>query len=258
MSGNNFHAQAPQELFMIPWLHITSFGDSVVTLPAAAAIAVWLVAGRAWRMAFWWAWLFALALIVVIITKVAFLGWGIGISALDFTGIGGHAMRATAVLPVIFYLFLQRSSASVRWSGVVLGLLIGMVIGISRVMLHVHSVSETVTGCALGGLVSLGFMWLSRPLPKPHVNRWLIALSLLALLPATHAEPAPTKDWMNAVALYLSGHNLPYERIVDSSGQLVSERPRSPAWHDEDPYGHHRVVNDHERLTATPSTLPMN
>jgi membrane-associated phospholipid phosphatase len=197
---------------IIPWHHITSLGDSVVTLPAAAIVLAWLVAGKAWRMAFWWSLLFATGLILVLASKVAFIGWGIGSPALDFTGISGHAMRATAVAPVIFYLLLQRSSAPVRWAGILLGIVAGALIGISRVVVDAHSISEVVSGCLLGGALSLIFMWLSRPLPKPSIGRWLIAFSMLALLPTTHAEPAPTEDWMNAVALYLSGRDTPYVR----------------------------------------------
>ncbi len=197
---------------MIPWLHITSLGDSVVTLPAAAAILLWLAAGNAWRMAFWWALLFTSGLALVIATKVAFIGWGMGSPALDFTGISGHATRATSVFPVVLYLLLQRSAARVRWLGVLLGLGFGILIAISRVVLNDHSISEAVAGCVLGTMVSVSFMWLSRPLPKPFLNRWLIALSMLVLLPTTHAEPAPTNDWMNAVAMYLSGRDKPYVR----------------------------------------------
>ena len=34
-------------------------------------------------------------------SKVAFIGWGLGLSALDFTGISGHAMIASAVYPLL-------------------------------------------------------------------------------------------------------------------------------------------------------------
>jgi membrane-associated phospholipid phosphatase len=197
---------------MIPWQHITSLGDSVVTLPVAAAILLWLAAGNAWRMAFWWALLFTSGLALVIATKVAFIGWGMGSPVLDFTGISGHATRATSVFPVVLYLLLQRSAARVRWLGVLLGLGFGILIAISRVVLNDHSISEAAAGCVLGTAVGVSFMWLSRPLPKPFLNRWLVALSLLVLLPTTHAEPAPTNDWMNAVAMYLSGRDKPYVR----------------------------------------------
>lgn len=206
-------------ILMIPWAHITSVADTVVTLPAAATIAVWLVAGRAWRMALWWCVLFTSGLVVVAATKIAFLGWGIGVSTLDFMGMSGHAMRAIAVFPVIFYLVLQKSSRAVRASGVLLGILIGILVGLSRVVLDFHSVSEMLAGCATGAAVSFGFIWMSRGLPRPHVNRWLIAFGLFALFPTSYANPAPTNLWMNAIALYLSGHDVPYDR---STGRPIS------------------------------------
>ncbi|OGB20530.1 MAG: membrane-associated phospholipid phosphatase [Burkholderiales bacterium RIFCSPLOWO2_02_FULL_57_36] len=204
---------------MIPWMQITSVADTAVTLPAAATIAVWLITGRAWRMAIWWCLLLIFGLAVVVATKIAFIGWGIGISAIDFMGMSGHAMRATAVFPVIFYLTLQRSPTLVRASGVLLGISLGVLVGVSRVVLNVHSVSEVVAGCALGGVVSLGFIWISRGFPRPHLNRWIIALGLSILLPTSYANPAPTNRWMNAVALYLSGHDMPYDR---NAGRSIS------------------------------------
>ncbi|MDB5842158.1 MAG: rane-associated phospholipid phosphatase [Herminiimonas sp.] len=197
---------------MIPWSKITFLGDSVVMLPAAAAIIVWLVAGRAWRMAFWWGLLFTTGLALVAITKIAFIGWGIGISALDFTGISGHAMRAAAVLPVIGWLTLQRSAVPARMFGVTLGLALGGLVMISRVALDYHSVSEGVAGFLLGTAISLGFIRVSAGLTKPRLNRWLLAFTLLGLFPTSYAEPAPTNQWVHAVALYLSGHDCPYVR----------------------------------------------
>ncbi len=174
-------------------------------------------------MAWWWCILFGSGLTIVAATKIAFIGWGIGISALDFTGISGHAMRAAAVFPVIFYLLLQRSPGLARNAGVVLGLVISGVIAISRVVVHDHSVFEAVTGFAMGAAVSIGFIFASSQLPKPFLNRWIIGFSLLALLPTSYAEPAPTNQWMNTVALYLSGHDKPYVRSSrsEATGKFV-------------------------------------
>lgn len=210
---------------MIPWMKITSFGDSMVMMPAAAAIILWLVIGRAWRMAFWWSGLFTLGLVLVAATKIAFIGWGIGIRALDFTGISGHAMRATAVIPVIFYLMLQKSPPAMRTMGIGCGFLLGILLGVSRVEVQAHSISEAAAGCMLGAFISLGFMWISAPLRKPWLNRWLIALSLLALFPTSNAKPAPTQRWMKGVALYLSGHDRPYVR---EDWQPATKKPFIP------------------------------
>jgi membrane-associated phospholipid phosphatase len=197
---------------MIAWDHITMFGDSVVTLPAAAAILIWLLAGRAWQMALCWAWLFGAGLALVVATKVAFIGWGIGISAIDFAGISGHSMRAAAILPVLCYLLLHRSMPAIRNGGVLIGLLLAALIAVSRVAVGAHSVSEAVSGLVLGNAIGLGFIYFSQPLTKPRVNRWLVAFSFFGLLPTSYAEPAPTNYWIEAMALYLSGHDRPYVR----------------------------------------------
>jgi membrane-associated phospholipid phosphatase len=208
---------------MIPWHKITFVGDSVVLLPAGLVILLWLAAGHAWRMAFWWGLLFASGLFVVVATKIAFIGWGIGIESLDFTGVSGHAMRAAAVFPVIAWLFLQRSKEEERRTGIAIGVAIGMLIAVSRVVLHYHSLSEAVSGWALGSMVAFGFVGMARSLPKPGVNRWLIAIAMMGLLPTSYAEPAPTNQWMNAMALYLSGHDQPYVR--SAGGFIQAQHP---------------------------------
>ena len=197
---------------MILWMKITSFGGITVMAPAAAVIAAWLIIQGAWRMALWWCLLFIAGMGLVIATKLAFIGWGIGIRSLDLTGFSGHAMRATTVFPVMLYLMLQKSAPIVRAGGILLGIALGAAIGISRLALQVHSVSEVVAGCALGAIVSFGFIWLAGALQKAALNRWLLVFSLVPLLAASEVEPAPTQHWLTEAALYLSGHDKPFTR----------------------------------------------
>lgn len=197
---------------MISWLHITGLGDTVVMLPAATAIAVWLAMTRAWRMALVWCLMFGTGLMAVVATKIAFVGWGIGIRALDFTGISGHAMRASAVLPVLCYLGLREAPAVLRHAGLSLGIIGGALLTLSRVAVQAHSVSEALAGFLLGSLISLSFICLCHCRPALRIPSWLLALTLLALIPSSYANPAPTSRWINGVALYLAGHDRPYER----------------------------------------------
>ena len=193
-------------------MKITSFGGITVMAPAAIAITAWLVVERSWRMALWWCLLFTAGMGLVVATKIAFIGWGIGIRSLDFTGFSGHSMRATAVIPVLFYLILQKASPIARATGVLIGIVFGVIVGVSRLVLHAHSVSEAIAGCILGGIVSLTFIWLLGPPQKFILYRSLIALSLVALLAVPYAEPAPTQRWITGLALYLSGHDRPFVR----------------------------------------------
>lgn len=198
---------------MISWLKLTSFGGIVVTAPAAAAITAWLMMGRAWRLAAWWCVLFIGGMALVVATKIAFIGWGLGIRSLDFTGISGHAMRATAVYPVLFYLLLLRTPPLVRMLGVAMGFGVAIAIDISRVVIHAHSISEAVAGFVLGALISVIFLR-SAPLLKAYpVSRWALSAGLLAVVAATYLKPVPTERWIEDVTLAVSGHDQPFTRL---------------------------------------------
>ncbi|HJW54927.1 MAG TPA: phosphatase PAP2 family protein [Burkholderiaceae bacterium] len=197
---------------MILWNAITFLGDTVVLLPVAIVITIWLLMERAWRMAAAWWMLFAMGLTLVAATKVAFAGWGIGIRFLDFTGLSGHAMRATAVIPVMLYLILQKSSRTARMSGMAAGVGLATLICVSRVIVRAHSVSEVVAGGLLGAMISATFIALSQHVLRHAAYRWLIAFSMAGALGTSHAQPAPTQHWINGVALYLSGRDKPFDR----------------------------------------------
>jgi membrane-associated phospholipid phosphatase len=198
---------------MIDWTDITNFGDITITSLAALAIAAWLFIEDERRLAFIWSVLFAGAMGVVIVTKMAFIGWGIGIRSLDFAGFSGHAMRIAAVMPVLFYLILQRARFSIRMAGATVGLLFAAVVGASRIAVHAHSVSEVVAGWLLGTAVSIAFIRIAYASLSKHVFKPLrIALSLLALLPAPYVHPAPTQQWLTEITLYFTGHDQPYPR----------------------------------------------
>ncbi|MGH8809545.1 MAG: phosphatase PAP2 family protein [Noviherbaspirillum sp.] len=198
---------------MIAWPEITHFGDVSITSLIAFAIAAWLFVEDEKRLALWWSTLFAAGLGAVVATKIAFIGWGIGIHALDFTGFSGHAMRSAAVMPVLFYLILQRTAPIYRAGAVILGLAFGAMVGVSRLAVHAHSVSEVVAGWFLGALVGMLFIWSAHTTLRKHVFKPLrIALSLLILLPAPYVYPAPTQEWLTEITLFLANHEQPFPR----------------------------------------------
>ncbi|RQR66392.1 phosphatase PAP2 family protein [Burkholderia sp. Bp9002] len=194
------------------WISITAFGGAGLTLPLAVTIAVWLALGYSWRRAAAWLAVLAGAIGVVALTKIAFLGWGIGIRAWDFTGFSGHAMLSTSVYPVALFLMLIRTRTPVRLLGIALGLAAGIAVGVSRVALAAHSPSESVTGCIVGALAALVFIagsWHAQP------HRWsvpAVVASLVLVTIALHGISVPSHRWVTKVALQLSGHERPFVR----------------------------------------------
>ncbi|KMY85074.1 Membrane-associated phospholipid phosphatase [Candidatus Paraburkholderia calva] len=196
------------------WMSITALGSVGVMAPVALAVGAWLALGYRWKYACSWLGLLAAAGGLVALTKIAFIGWGIGVRAWDFTGISGHALMSTAVLPVALFVALLPTRGAVRGGGVVLGLLLGAIVGVSRIVLHAHSVSEVVAGCALGAVVALSFVFIAWRAESGKLSPTPVAASLAAVVIALHGVgvPVPTQHWITVIALDLSGHERPYVR----------------------------------------------
>jgi hypothetical protein len=194
------------------WTSITNLGGAGLTFPLAFAIALWLAAGYSLRMAASWLALLGAAIGLCTLTKIAFLGWGVGVRSYDFTGLSGHAMMSTSVYPVAFFLILQGARPTLRAAGVALGLVVGIVVAFSRVVLDAHSPSEAVTGTIVGALTALVFVrywWEAR---SGGISTAVVTVSLAALTVALHDVRVPTHRWVTDIALTVSGHDQPYVR----------------------------------------------
>ena len=193
------------------WQVITHLGSASLLLPVMAivAIALWRAGQRAalrvWLLAF------AVAVALTLATKIAFLGWGLGIATLDFTGISGHTLLACSVLPLLFGWLLageRRFSAT----GAGLGLLAGGLVGASRFALDTHSVSEVVVAWLFGlAVCSLSLRALEATAQRPWFAR-LSPLLLLLSFNATASTYLPSHEFEIRIALLLSGRDRHYTR----------------------------------------------
>ncbi len=227
-----------QEIHSLFWLAVTRLGEAQILLPAFLAGALWLVlarpAGARRRLARGdahahdhpargsaWRWVAGIVVVagITTISKVAFLGFGLGIATLDFTGFSGHSMYATSILPVLAAIVAGRR-------GAVAGVLMAALITYSRIDLGAHSWSEAMSGMALGAAAA-GWT-LSDYLSHPGAVRapWWLPLLLgawLTLLPM-RAPPSRTHSLVVAVSLKLSGRSRPYTRFELLAGLI------HPAW----------------------------
>jgi len=203
------------------WHLLTRLGELQIMLPALLLTA-WALHRDAPALARRWVGAMTVAIVITTATKVAFLGFGWGSAALDFTGISGHAMTAAAVLPLLLQAIAVAPAGGRGGAGLACGVLLALAVAVSRVQLHAHTWSEVVAGLALGAGVSVVALAAGSP-PRPRRPQAL-PLLLLALLPVAIAEapPSPTHDWVTRLALAVSGRTHPYTR-----GQMHRE-PRQP------------------------------
>jgi hypothetical protein len=189
------------------FLHL---GNLALTLPLAGAIAAWLLAARERRAAGYWLLLFAAALAVVGISKVAFLAWGTGIPALRFQAFSGHATGATAVFPVLFHLLLRPYRPPAAAIGAGAGLVLGAALSVVLVMTGEHTAAEACAGWAVGAAASLAMLRIAGRARTPPLPAGL-ACSLLAYGGAAWAmQQAHVGYWMIKLALALSGNETPF------------------------------------------------
>ncbi|WP_156328088.1 MULTISPECIES: phosphatase PAP2 family protein [unclassified Massilia] len=189
---------------------IIDIGHTAVMLPAAGAIAVWLVSGRAWKLAMWWCLIFSAGLGLVALSKIGFLGWGLEIPALRFKALSGHAWRATAVIPVLFFVLLQRAPLRWRRVGVVLGMALSLGICALLVIFRFHTVSEVVASAVLGFAAGFTFIRISAILPALQIRSWAAPASVLAFALICGLKPSSINHRLVDVALFLSGRDHPY------------------------------------------------
>jgi membrane-associated phospholipid phosphatase len=195
------------------WYAVTRLGEAQILLPAALFAAGWL----AWCMgaratARSWLGLLGLAIALTTVSKLAFMGWGIGVASLDFTGFSGHAMFAAAVYPMLARIAAGNASATGQKLAYALGVALALAIAVSRLEVHAHSLSEVVTGSALGLAASgLALRW--HPISFTPSRPWMPMILLACLLAMPwKAPPALSHQLVTRLALALSQRPQPSNR----------------------------------------------
>ncbi len=133
------------------WQLISFFGDSTVLLPSAAALFIVLMLRKTSRLLAWqWSLLFGITGAIVCASKLAFMGWGLGIRELDYTGFSGHSALSAAFWPIFLWLLSARFSAGLQKAAVATGYILAAV------------VSEVIAGLLLGAAGSALFLLLQK------------------------------------------------------------------------------------------------
>ncbi len=197
------------------WPLVSRLGESTYLLPAALLIALWMYQRGEVSSALRWLAGVATVAGLTLVSKLAFLGWGMGIHALDFTGVSGHSAMSATMLPVLLYLCAPPSRPWLARFGAACGAGLALLIGGSRLVLHAHSPSEVVAGVVLGLAVSLTFLsWPGCKVLPRSIGPLAAAMVIFTVL---HALPLPgtsgaTHRLVVSMATFLSGREQPYQR----------------------------------------------
>jgi hypothetical protein len=194
---------------------LTRLGEAQILIPAMVVGMV--SAGRAGLPAtLRWAVLIGVAAGLTLASKLAFIGWGLGWAWADFTGVSGHTLFASAVLPPLALLLAEGRTPATRTALVALAMVMAAAVGVSRVLIGAHSVSEVLAGWTLGaGAAVMAWPDLSRLVrrfERPAPAWPALAVLLWAVLAVGQAAPTRSHERVTALALRLSGRSVPYQR----------------------------------------------
>ncbi len=184
------------------WRTLSALGDSRWLLPMALVLLFTLPRADA-RLK--WRWLLAIAVTagITLASKLAFMGWGIGIKSMHFTGVSGHAAMSSVIYPVVGAL-LAGPGKRARAIGLAIGVLLATAIAWSRIPLHAHSLSEVISGLMLGLGCSTWAVrttsFIDRPPPIVTVGAAFAGMILPLTLPDLH-----THQLVIALAKSISG-----------------------------------------------------
>ncbi len=211
------------------WLAVTSLGHLSVTAPLFGAVAAWLAMSGSRRRALAWCLLFGSAMLIVIASKMAFIGWGVGSKEWEFTGFSGHAARAAAVFPVLAFCLTRGRAAPLRMVGMGGAILLAALVAVSRVMIGTHSWAEVIFGAMLGAAVTLVFVLAARALPAWRPSPLLVGVTLGAMLLQPGSGSISAHQVMTGVTLNLSGHDREYLRWSFAPSRHKYRPPCPPA-----------------------------
>ncbi len=196
------------------WRTITWFGDSMLLIPTAILIALILPWKSDDRRTLWcWIAAFGLAGLIVSISKILFMGFGIGSARFNFTGFSGHSAMSATLWPVMLWLLSGRLPAFWRGAAITIGYMVPLLVGASRLVLHAHSKSEVAAGLLLGFTLSTLFLLSQRHTQlKGFSLPQLSAALILPLILTGHGRIAPTQNFLEYLSANIAGLEKPWTR----------------------------------------------
>ncbi|WP_338670966.1 phosphatase PAP2 family protein [Pantoea dispersa] len=196
------------------WRTLTYFGDSMLLIPTAVIIALvlpWKSDNR--RTVWYWLLAFGLAGLLVSISKIMFLGFGIGSARYNFTGFSGHSAMSATLWPVMMWLISGRWPTFWRALTIGIGYLIPLMVGLSRLVIHAHSVSEVLAGLMVGFTLSSAFLLSQRRTALKGFSVVQVAVAfLIPLLLMGHGRVATTQQFLERFSADLAGLEKPFTR----------------------------------------------
>jgi membrane-associated phospholipid phosphatase len=180
---------------------ITDFGDLAVLLPLVAVVTVWLIAIRQPRAAIWWLAAVALCMGSTAVLKIYFY---VCPPLTDLRNPSGHTSLSLLVYGALTLAVATSVTGWKRVAVIASGAAFIAAIGISRVVIHFHSILEVALGSVVGICALALFarpFWPSHP-RESRLQAMLVAS--VALMVMLHGQELHAEGLLHAISHYLN------------------------------------------------------
>jgi membrane-associated phospholipid phosphatase len=157
--------------------YLTDFADQAVIIPVVLAVAVTL-AIQGWRRgAFVWLLVVAGTFFTTLAAKLMFLACSPLFGPVDVHSPSGHVAASTVVAGGLAAMLTGR-----RASILPAAVLAAIVIGLSRLVLGMHSLPEVIVGAAIGLTGAVALLRFAGPTPRLRVAPLVAVVVIVAML----------------------------------------------------------------------------
>jgi membrane-associated phospholipid phosphatase len=157
--------------------YLTDFADQAMILPLVLATAIALVM-QGWRRgALVWLVVVAATFATTLALKLMFLSCSSLFGPMDVHSPSGHVAAATVVAGGLAAMLSRR-----RASILPVAILAAMVIGVSRLVLGMHSLPEVIIGALVGLTGAIALLRFSGPPPRLHIAPLVTIIVVVAAL----------------------------------------------------------------------------
>jgi membrane-associated phospholipid phosphatase len=181
-------------------LALTDFGDVAVLIPLGTAILIWLLFGNL-RSATWWMLSVGLCVGLMAILKIYFYGCP---PASDIRSPSGHTGFSVLVYGAIAFSTALEVRGWRRTATMLAGAGFITMIGVSRLLLEIHSLREVILGLLIGtvSLILFGVMdWRSH-----HARVWPLLVAAAITMTVLHGQELHAEEFLHRITGYLRVH----------------------------------------------------
>lgn len=174
-------------MYIAAVLFITDFADQAVILPLVLAVTVAL-ATQGWRRgAIVWLVVVGATFAVVLLLKLACLACAPVDGLTELRSPSGHVAAATLVAGGLAAFLTGR-----RLSMLPVAILAAVVIGVSRLVLNMHSLPEVAVGAGIGLAGATALVSIAGPPPRLRLGKLLTAVAIVVVVFHGRQLPAET------------------------------------------------------------------